>query len=479
MGILFQLHGSIWLQVLPYCLANVAFMLVLYGLDRQFQSINFSKVVGESSLTHTFGGLIVSFLLVTRINSALARYFECRQQISIMFQQTRGIIQKAIVFSQGEERIDGNCNCCQYEYKNIGTKQRGTESAHHDDGDIKNDGTDDDSKENHNIHKASNKNSKNADAVWRTEITYRTLLLLRATATNVEFPSQQIPAYRIKELTGFEKEFVQPNYTFMKQHSIPQATALNSFRVPLKLEQLLRSTISSQTRRLSQPMSANHQIHLQTCVDQFMGGLYGIRKFMTTPIPFPLVQMAHTMGLVYVYTLPFVFLKTQDNLYVSCFNIFLLTYGFYGLMLVSIVLDDPFGNDPNDFDVSAYARFAMDDALIMLYDVDGNDWANTLHRKMGQDVGVVVPSSSERSTKNKNISAPPAIDCCGSDENSIHCLKNNNACCATGTAEESALLPQTVRMTNNSATVPDWLITSERESKQFKSTPVYHYTVSP
>ena len=87
--ILFQLHGSIWLQVLPYCLANVAFMLVLYGLDRQFQSINFSKVVGESSLTHTFGGLIVSFLLVTRINSALARYFECRQQISIMFQQTR------------------------------------------------------------------------------------------------------------------------------------------------------------------------------------------------------------------------------------------------------------------------------------------------------------------------------------------------------------------------------------------------------
>ena len=87
----------------------------------------------------------------------------------------------------------------------------------------------------------------------------------------------------------------------------------------------MRSTISSQTRRLSQPMSATHQIHLQTCVDQFMGGLYGIRKFMTTPIPFPLVQMAHTMGLVYVYTLPFVFLKTQDNLYASCFNIFLLT----------------------------------------------------------------------------------------------------------------------------------------------------------
>ena len=224
-------------------------------------------------------------------------------------------------------------------------------------------------------------------------------------------------------------------------------------------------------------MSATHQIHLQTCVDQFMGGLYGIRKFMTTPIPFPLVQMAHTMGLVYVYTLPFVFLKTQDNLYASCFNIFLLTYGFYGLMLVSIVLDDPFGNDPNDFDVSAYARFAMDDALIMLYDVDGNDWANTLHRKMGQDVvGVVVPSSSSKHS-NKIKCAPPAIVCGGSDENSIHCLKNNNECCSTGTDEESVLLPQTVRMTNKSATVPDWLITSERESKQVEPTPVYRYNV--
>lgn len=159
------------------------------------------------------------------------------RNLSFVFDQIYigGIIQKAIVFSQGEKRIDGNCDCCQYEYKNIGTKQRGTESAHHDDGEIKNDGTDVNSKKNHNIHKASNKNNKNADAVWRTEITYRTLLLLRATATNVEFPSQQIPAYRIKELTGFEKEFVQPNYTFMKQHSIPQATALNSFRVPLKL----------------------------------------------------------------------------------------------------------------------------------------------------------------------------------------------------------------------------------------------------
>ena len=84
-----------------------------------------------------------------------------------------------------------------------------------------------------------NKNkNKTSDAIWRTEIAYRTLLLFRTTATNIEFPSTKIPAYTVKELTGFEREFVQPHYSFMKYHSIPQSTALNSFRVPLKLVSL-------------------------------------------------------------------------------------------------------------------------------------------------------------------------------------------------------------------------------------------------
>ena len=69
---------------------NVAIMLTLQVVathvapDRH----NFANLVGESSLAHTFGGLIVSFLLVTRINSALERYFEYRQYISVMIRST-------------------------------------------------------------------------------------------------------------------------------------------------------------------------------------------------------------------------------------------------------------------------------------------------------------------------------------------------------------------------------------------------------
>lgn len=292
--ILFQLHGSIWLQVLPYCLMNVAVMLTLQVVathvapDRH----NFANLVGESSLAHTFGGLIVSFLLVTRINSALERYFEYRQYISVMIRstgkegsvqeresspilcmwtnyrtgsnslfiiyiylilddiQTEEIIQKAIVFSQGEE-IDDNCDCCQYEYKYNATKKHEEVQSKDGEKERKMDGTttsaiSNDENGNRNKTEATtaaaatmNKNkNKTSDAIWRTEIAYRTLLLFRTTATNIEFPSTKIPAYTVKELTGFEREFVQPHYSFMKYHSIPQSTALNSFRVPLKLVSL-------------------------------------------------------------------------------------------------------------------------------------------------------------------------------------------------------------------------------------------------
>lgn len=75
-----------------------------------------------------------------------------------------------------------------------------------------------------------------------------------------------------------------------------------------------------------------------------------MRKFMTTPFPFPLVQMARTFLFLYVYTLPFALLEDASDAVAHVLVIFLVTYGFVGLETVSIELDDPFGNDENDFD---------------------------------------------------------------------------------------------------------------------------------
>ena len=71
---------------------------------------------------------------------------------------------------------------------------------------------------------------------------------------------------------------------------------------------------------------------------------------MTTPVPFPLVQMARTFLFLYVFTVPFVFLKDTSGLIAHCVFVFVLTYGFVGLELAAIEMDNPFGEDENDIE---------------------------------------------------------------------------------------------------------------------------------
>lgn len=70
---------------------------------------------------------------------------------------------------------------------------------------------------------------------------------------------------------------------------------------------------------------------------------------MTTPFPFPLVQMAQTFLFFFVFTLPFALLNDSSNDLYLIVAIFVITYGFMGLESVSIELDNPFGTDDNDF----------------------------------------------------------------------------------------------------------------------------------
>jgi predicted membrane chloride channel (bestrophin family) len=75
-------------------------------------------------------------------------------------------------------------------------------------------------------------------------------------------------------------------------------------------------------------------------------------KFMSTPLPFPLIQMTRTIVLFYVFSVPFVLLNdaTADLLIEHCIVVFLITYACMGLEILSIELDDPFGNDKNTFE---------------------------------------------------------------------------------------------------------------------------------
>jgi ion channel-forming bestrophin family protein len=73
-------------------------------------------------------------------------------------------------------------------------------------------------------------------------------------------------------------------------------------------------------------------------------------SIVTTPIPFPMVQMSRTFIFFYIFTLPSALLTASSTPGADLVVLFIVTYGFIGLELISIELDDPFGDDAIDFD---------------------------------------------------------------------------------------------------------------------------------
>ena len=103
---------------------------------------------------------------------------------------------------------------------------------------------------------------------------------------------------------------------------------------------------------------------------------------MMIPFPFPLVQMARTVLFFYVFTVPFALVEDVSMPIAHLFVIFFLTYGFMGLEYVSIELENPFGNDINDFNNIRMAHVSFEDAYTAVADMDGEEWADMLRRKM-------------------------------------------------------------------------------------------------
>ena len=112
---------------------------------------------------------------------------------------------------------------------------------------------------------------------------------------------------------------------------------------------------------------------------------------MTTPFPFPLVQMSRTFLFFYLFTVPFALLGDASKPVAHIIVVFFLTFGFMGVETVSIELDNPFGSDPNDFNNLRMAQVSFEDAYMTILDMDGVEWTDKLRRKMdaGQYAGPV------------------------------------------------------------------------------------------
>jgi hypothetical protein len=311
-------------------------VLLAYDIDLQI-----------SSQAHGFMSLVVGFLLVQRIVTSLARYDQGRDYLDMMNKSCRQLVHLATFYSYAD------------------TTEKGKE--------------------------------------WRHQIAYRMLLLLRASMAVVDYPSTGIALWEIPELG--------PGVLDDVKSSLPPLKWLNegarsdfewNLRIPVRMSYLLRQSIRDQETQLKTPMSMFSEADLYGCVNSFMDGYYGcvlfrnydetchihypptfliffaytllfsIQKLLTAPVPFPLIQMTATFLFFFLFTIPFAFLSDENSFFIAashCFVVFILTYGMMGMDMVAIQLDDPFGDDMNDFKYVPLVSFVMCDVL----ETQGND----------------------------------------------------------------------------------------------------------
>jgi hypothetical protein len=224
-GVMTQMHGSLWPKVLPYCLINVALSATIQLL----------KGYGIVDLSITFQGhslmtMFVAFLIVSRVNMSLNRYNVARGNLGVMYREAREIIQNMAVF----------------------TKEDQSQGAQE----------------------------------WRHELAYRVCLLLRLSMAVIDYPTTGIPSWKIPELQGDAKDYIYKTLTTttINHHTsqtprrwahADRGESEESMRVPIRMAYLLRTTIYSSRNRLETELGAWQLGKLFASVDGFLGGYYG------------------------------------------------------------------------------------------------------------------------------------------------------------------------------------------------------------
>jgi predicted membrane chloride channel (bestrophin family) len=106
--------------------------------------------------------------------------------------------------------------------------------------------------------------------------------------------------------------------------------------------------------------------------------------------------MARTFLFLFVFTVPLVFLSDKNSsLMYHCVAVFIVSYGFVGLETVAIELDDPFGDDENDFDNEGMAEKAYEDMYLTILDIDGPEWASKLRIRMHSQFNPTQPITEQ------------------------------------------------------------------------------------
>ena len=322
--ILIQMYGSALPQVLPFCIVNCIWTIIVACL-RNYEYIDITM---KSSTGHTFMGLLVSFLVVERSRISYSRFMENRFYLADCYRTCRELIQLG----------------CAYTYKSK------TELA----------------------------------MKWRQDFAYRVILLLRVTMDTLEWASTHRNEWEIKYDKAYKKDESE-HVQALREFTHGDRTLIDeNLRATLMFEYTLRETIMSHEEHIGYKLHANEYRDLILLVSEFNKAFHGFRVLTLTPYPFPLVQMTRMFLFFWVYSLPLVLVDQMGALYNSLLMVFLITFGFIGIEYVSMTLDDPFGHDVNDVDQTGMSELVFEDVYLTIYKVDGLQAARNVKKRVMQ-----------------------------------------------------------------------------------------------
>jgi len=143
-------------------------------------------------------------------------------------------------------------------------------------------------------------------------------------------------------------------------------------------KKVIRSTIASHVVFLDTPLHVNKELKLYLCVSDFVKGYHQLMALIDAPLPFPLIQMNKCFLIIWIFTLPLVLHSDGMGTFSTLLAVFFMTYAFLGLELVSVQMDDPYGDDPTDIDVLGKAKDIFGDMYDCIHDIDGPEVSKRL-----------------------------------------------------------------------------------------------------
>ena len=242
LAVIFQVYGSVWPKVLPHCAGTVTVTAAILAAERYYDT---DLTISEWG--HQFMSVIVAFLVVSRCTITFSLYYEFRGYVTQILAATRDFVQLTTAMTP----------------------------------------------------------AKAAD--FRSDATLQALLLVRATVAMLkgqpawENRSDDQPSLRHiinhgsgSNPTDFLKRERFSNYGMIVGHEDETArwiqrrhtSADKNLAIPLRLVYKLRETVIQNRHQLN--LDTIQEQQLLACLQDFLRGYDGLRKYLTTPFPFPL-----------------------------------------------------------------------------------------------------------------------------------------------------------------------------------------------